>query len=194
MRSLTNKEAVTCPKCGRRFESIKVTEIPNCFYCELKRYPHSDDPDYRDVAAARVSSGTYTEEQKDIYWEGVCKGDSMPQFPGFPEEFDVPRKEMKIELVPLTVFQWPGTIEELEESLKECVKDSLSVSTVRYSREEDIFTLMVPDFTENPTLNLKYTQRFFATFAEDLAEKLGKEMKFRIHFPEYPQWDFTAAG
>lgn len=202
MRTLTNKETI-CPKCGKRFKTVKTDEKPNCFYCELKRYPHPDDPDYRDVAAARLNSGTYTKEQNDIYWHDVCKGDPMPQFPGFPEEFDIPKKEMKVELVPLAEIHLPvSTVKELEKFLEEWFKGFLSVSQLVYDEKEDIFIITVPDFiksSDNPLLwlNLKYVQRFFATIAETIKQKWGsgkEEIRFRVCFPDYPQFNFETLG
>lgn len=206
MRSLTSKEIslkeTICPECGRRFNSCKSEEIPRCFYCELKQCPHPDDPDYRDVAAARISSGTYTKAQEDIYWKSVVEEDPMPQFPGFPEEFDLPKKEMKIKLLPLTTFPWSGTVEEFEEGLKEWFGSFLSVSKVEVVSDDrgDTIVLTIPDFIERPEslpmlgLNLKYVQRFFASIAEDLVKRTGTEVRWIIQFSRYPQFDFEVGG
>jgi DNA-directed RNA polymerase subunit RPC12/RpoP len=201
MKSLRELVETICPQCERKFMSmsIKGDKKPNCFYCELKRYPHPENPDYRDVAAARISSGTHTKEQEKIYWEGVLKRDPMPVFPGFPEEFEIPQEEMIMEMVPLTEIPISITIEEFEKSLKEFFKNFISASEVVYDSEGDLFVLTLPDFIkseDNPLLwlNLKYIQRLFATVSEKWARELGKKIELGIRFLKYPQFDFKAMG
>jgi hypothetical protein len=196
MSSLTRKECLkktVCPKCGREFLTNKVNESPNCFYCELKQYPHWEEPDYRDVAAARLSSGTYTEEQRRIYAKSLLSDDPMPQFPGFPEEFDILKREMEIEVVPLTGI---SVRKEWVEEIEKWWKPFISVLKLVYDEKREIMVVTTPDCFDNPCagLNLKYIQRFFLSVATAFAKKLGEEVEFEIHFLKYPNFDFGVIG